>query len=328
MVYKDTETIDARLLPRIARKIRLFNILFYTLRLLRGKNTFLFVDHNLHVRLSIPLWLSKVIRKNKYGVICHHTVHGLRKSTLRRRIEFLSEKLILGNAVKIIVPSEKTSLDVQKFNIDRNRTVVINPTLVFKATRLVPRKHRKRILFIGNIEPRKGLDTLIKALSIIKEVDLTCEIVGGCYGYVDYLNQLIQLVGSSGLSGRVIFRGKLEASGIVDSYRNANVFVFPSLHEGYGMVLLEAMSFGLPVVASDVAPINETIRDGLNGSLFPPGDEYTLAKTLKKLLLDFNAQRRIGTRNFRESRHFPTWEDVVSRTYEVLKPYLLDEHSN
>jgi glycosyltransferase involved in cell wall biosynthesis len=327
-VYKDTETIDAMLLPAIARKSRLFNILYYTLRLLRGKNTFLFVDHNLHVRLSIPLWLNKVIRKNQYAVICHHTVHGLRESKLRRGVEFFSEKLILGNAVKIVVPSAKTSVDIQKFNIERRRTVVINPTLVFKADRVPARKNRKRILFVGNIEPRKGLDVLIKALSIIKEIDFSCEIVGGCYGYDSYFRSLQELVEDSGLSGRVVFRGKLDSSSTISSYENANIFVFPSLHEGYGMVLLEAMSFGLPIVASDVAPINEVLRDKLNAYLVPPRNEQSLARALREMLLAWGIQMQMGRRNFMHSKNFPSWDEVAAKTYAVVKPYLYDENCN
>ncbi|MDH4210536.1 MAG: glycosyltransferase family 4 protein [candidate division WOR-3 bacterium] len=327
-VHEPTEIIDATQIPNIYRSIRLLNIVYYTLRLLRNKDAFLFVDHNLHVRLSIPLWLNKMIRKNHYGVICHHVVHGLRKNPIRRWIEFLSEKIILRNAVRIIVPSVKTSSDIEIFNVDTSRIVVINPTLVFRSALMPVRKNERRILFVGNIEPRKGLDTLIRALYLSKDIDFSCEIVGGCYGYERYLKGLLKLIENSRLSERIVFRGKLDSACTIKSYENANVFVFPSLHEGYGMVLLEAMSFGLPIVASDIAPVNEIVKDRLSGYLFAPGDEKSLAEVLRRLLLSFDLQKKIGMRNFKRSRDFSSWDKVVDKTFAVVKPYLHNEDSN
>jgi glycosyltransferase involved in cell wall biosynthesis len=226
------------------------------------------------------------------------------------------------------VPSTKTKLDIKRLGIKKDKIVIINPTFAFKANRYPTRKPGSKILFVGNIEPRKGLDILLKALSLISNVDFSCDIVGSCSEYRDYFDHLKSLVAQFGLSNRVGFHGKLEPDLIVECYRKANIFVFPSLHEGYGMVLREAMCFGLPVIASDVAPLNETIEDGTNGYLFPPGDEKALADALRTLLLDFRTQEKIGRRNFKESRLFPSWDEVVSKTYDVLKPYLSYESSN
>jgi len=327
-VHSRTEIIDAVQLPAMVRKNRLVNILYYIVYLLRENDAFLFVDHNLHVRLSIPLLLSKLVKKNEYGVICHHVVYGLRKNVLRRHIEALSEKLILSRAALIIAPIMKTSRDIQRLNVKKEKIVIINPTFVFRSDRFPVREPGHKLLFVGNIEPRKGLEILIKSLALISKFEFSCDIVGGSYEYGEYFEYLKRLTTDADLADRVSFRGKLEPASIVECYRKANIFVFPSLHEGFGMVLREAMSFGLPVIASDVAPINEIIKDGTNGYLFPPGDEEALADALHKLLSDFKAQKKISRRNFEQSRGFPSWDVVISKTFEVLKPYLYDEHSH
>lgn len=327
-VYAKTSIIDAMQLPAMVRNNRLVNILYYIVYVLRKNDTFLFVDHNLHVRLSIALLLGKLIKQNEYGVICHHVVYGLRKNILRRYIEAISERFILSRASLIIAPSMKTSCDIQKLNVRRDKIVIINPTFVFRSDRFPVRKPGRKLLFVGNLEPRKGLEILIRALSLIHSLKFSCDIVGGCYECEKYFEYLKRLTAQLGLADRISFRGILGPDSIVECYEKANIFVFPSLHEGFGMVLREAMSFGLPVVASDVAPMNEIIKDGTNGYLFPPGDVKILADVLHNLLLDHRTQRKFGWRNFEQSRHFPSWDVVVSETFDALKPYLYNEHSN
>lgn len=327
-VYDKTTIIDVTEKSSFMKNNRVLSIIYYTLLLLRKSNWHAFVDHNLNIRLSLPLLISRFVKGAHYSLICHHVVYRLRTGPVRRLFEYVSEKLILKMASLIIVASHKTAHDVRQFEIDESRIRVINPTLTYRSSQLPNRRVQNRLLFIGNLEPRKGAEVAIRALSLIRDLNFSLDIVGGHLRQEQHFLFLKTIVEGLGLHDRVTFHGKVDGESLVYFYRRSDIFVFPSLHEGYGTVLLEAMSFGLPIVASDIAPINEVITDSVNGYLFPAGDAHAMADRLRALLVDSNLQRRIGRRNFEASRDFPTWQDVVRKTYDALEPYFDHEHSS
>ncbi|MCJ7633025.1 glycosyltransferase family 4 protein [Candidatus Bathyarchaeota archaeon] len=326
-VYDKTAIVDVRKQSAFIRNRKLLHIAYNTLFLLRKRLSFAFVDHNLNMLFSLPLLVSLFFKNSSYAVICFHVVHRLRQNAFRRQIEYLSEKLILKAARVIVVPSRNTYSDVRKFNIDRNKIAIIHPTCAVQSDTFFHRTSHNRILFVGNLEPRKGLDIAIRALSLLGHIAFSFDIIGGHHKQEKYFMCLKTLVDKLHLEGKVLFHGKIEAERIPTFYQRADIFVFPSLHEGYGMAIPEAMSFGLPIVATDVPPINEIVRDPANGFLFPPGDAPAMARALETLLLDPKLRRRIGRRNFEASKRFPTWDSVVRRTFQVLQPHLYNEHS-
>src|SRR5207253_4308304 len=99
------------------------------------------------------------------------------------------------------------------------------------------------------------------------------------------------------LMDRVSFVGAREHGEVIRYMRAADVFVLPSLIESFGIVLVEAMSCGLPIVASKVMGIPAVVEDGVNGVLVPPGDEAALAAGMIRLLTDPAARNRIADRN-------------------------------
>ena len=119
------------------------------------------------------------------------------------------------------------------------------------------------------------MDTLLKAVEILvkeKSMDhLTLNIVGDNVRERGLYQDLKDYSDKAGLGDKVTFRGRVEERELKDLYMASRIFVFPSLWEGFGMVLAEAASFGLPIVTTDAGAIPYLIKDGINGLLIPPG---------------------------------------------------------
>ncbi len=142
---------------------------------------------------------------------------------------------------------------------------------------------RIRILTIGRLIPRKGFQFLIRALPRIVENaahDFEIEIVGDG----PYQKELLKLASDLAVTKHIRFEGSVPYSELPGKYRNADIFILPSLAEGMPLVVLEAMGTGLPIVASRVQGIEELVAEDVNGSLFDPGDANGLARSLLKLI--------------------------------------------
>lgn len=152
---------------------------------------------------------------------------------------------------------------------------------------------RPKILFMGRFEPRKGLTYLLKALPIIKEAipDIQCLVVGaGPFGYAYYSKFLDKSVADD-----VVFAGLIPSRERPRYYASCDVFCAPSTgNESFGIVLLEAMAAGRPVVASDIAGYREVLADGVEGLSAPPMDEKAIADRIIRILRDKSLARRMG----------------------------------
>ncbi|MXV81941.1 glycosyltransferase family 4 protein [Candidatus Poribacteria bacterium] len=141
-----------------------------------------------------------------------------------------------------------------------------------------------RVLTIGRLIPRKGFQFLIRALPQIIENagtdDFEIEIVGDG----PYQGELLKLSEDLGVASHIRFAGSVPYSELPQKYRDADVFILPSLAEGMPLVVLEAMGTGLPIVASRVQGIDELVVEGVNGALFDAGDVDGLAHSLVKLI--------------------------------------------
>lgn len=151
------------------------------------------------------------------------------------------------------------------------------------------------LIHVGRVSPQKGLLFAVRALASIREGYPQVHLVSA--GATDdqvWHARLRQEAERAGVADRVHFLGARRD--IPDILRAGDVFVFPSLHEGLGIALVEAMAVGSACVASATGPIPEVIRHGENGWLVPPGDANALAGAVSKLLGDEALRRALGER--------------------------------
>ncbi|MEL7665716.1 MAG: glycosyltransferase family 4 protein [Methanosarcina mazei] len=154
------------------------------------------------------------------------------------------------------------------------------------------RSNLKSVLYTGRFEVFKGLFDLIECSSIVckKYPDVKFILVGT--GTI--LENLKKQVKKLELDDNVIFTGSLSRSQIIEYYKNTTIFVLPSYREGFPTSLMEAMSCGVPSVATDVEGCDELIEDGENGILVPPKNPEKLAESIIYLLENEEFRNRIG----------------------------------
>lgn len=164
---------------------------------------------------------------------------------------------------------------------------------------------------IANIFPRKGFEYLIDALEAIRQTfpNICCFIVGK--GDSSYLEKLQQRVRQKGLDSNIVFAG-FQAN-VYDYLNMLDVFVLPSVLEGFGIVLIEAMAMGKPVVATSVGGIPEVVEDGVTGILVTPRDSQQLADAVGRLLQDPQLSWQMGHAGRERAQRCFSREQAISR---------------
>ena len=178
-----------------------------------------------------------------------------------------------------------------------------------------------KILFVGRHIERKGICYLIEAAKYLPKDKFEIRIVG----VGDLTEQLKQQAAAVSEGAEIIFMGKLSPEDLANEYRTANVFTLPAIvdhkgdTEGLGVVLIEAMELGLPIVASNVGGIPDVVVDGESGILVPEKDPVALAEAFKRLEANPTLIQKLlaGARNRIEECF--TWDGIIERQVEVYK---------
>ena len=194
-------------------------------------------------------------------------------------------KAIWGNASVVVACSDGLRELAQETAPDVKMDVIPDG---LDLSRFEPRQRalhpkRVRILTIGRLIPRKGFQFLIRALPQIVEHtthNFEIEIVGDG----PYQKELQKLAADLDVVEHIRFVGSVPYAELPQKYRDADIFILPSLAEGMPLVVLEAMGTGLPIAASRVQGIEELVAEDVNGALFDPGDADGLARSLVKLI--------------------------------------------
>jgi glycosyltransferase involved in cell wall biosynthesis len=208
----------------------------------------------------------------------------------------ISLRSIAHRAKIISVPSESTKRDlIRILGVEEKRIKVIYPSLVPVEVKIRPEvnpvKLEKYILAVGTNEPRKNLKGLIEAYSKLapemrREYPL---VIAGRSGWKTVVFD--KLLEEKGLTEEVLFTGFVEEEMLAHLYRNASVFCYVSLYEGFGYPPLEAMYYGAPVLVSNIASLPEVVGDA--GMLVDPRSTEAIARGLEQLLTSERLRQKL-----------------------------------
>jgi len=205
-----------------------------------------------------------------------------------------------------------TAAQVVPNGVDAARFRFADQALVAGLRRRAGAAGRPLILAVGGIEPRKGSDTLVRAIALLSRSGRrpVLAIIGGhsFQDYRDYRERVLSSLPALGLElgDDVVQVGTVADSELPAWYAAANVLAFPSTKEGWGLVVLEAMSAGLPVVATDLPVFREYLQPGRDALLVPVGDAPALAAAIAAVLDDPALAARLRAAGLAVSRRY-TW---------------------
>jgi glycosyltransferase involved in cell wall biosynthesis len=238
-------------------------------------------------------------------------------------------------ASAIVVPTHAVKGEVcEHLAIDSAKVAVI-PEAARSSFRQVPIEEttllRRRlkikddfILFVGTIEPRKNLLTLVRAFEdIIRTTSTHLQLViVGAEGW--RAHELFAYLETAGIRDRVVFPGYLSDDDLRALYSSCQIFVYPSLYEGFGLPLLEAMACGAPVITSNTPAIIETVGDAAR--LISPTDPKDLAQAMMRLLQDAGEREQRSATGIQQAQKF-SWEKTASATLDIYREVMKEGKS-
>ena len=230
----------------------------------------------------------------RWVALVHHPLHletGLSDAVRQQLLN--SETQALQHARRVVVTSPSTATDVAAMGVPRAQIGVVEPGTDPVDTRLRPALSSGplRLLCVATLTARKGHALLLQALAGLTHLDWTLHNVGSATRDPDTAAHLRAL--AAPLGDRVVWHGEMDAQALQAHYASADVFVLASLHEGFGMVITEALAHGLPVVASDAGALAQTLPADA-GLQVPAGEVAPLQAALAQVLSDATLRARLA----------------------------------
>jgi glycosyltransferase involved in cell wall biosynthesis len=254
----------------------------------------------------------------RWVALVHHPLHletGL--SEAARQQLLTDETRALRHARRVVVPSHATARDVADMGVPPGHIAVVEPgTDPVPVSSAPQREGPLRLLCVATLTARKGHALLLQALAGLTHLDWTLHNVGSATRDPDTATYLLKL--AAPLGHRVVWHGEMDAQALQAHYAEADVFVLASLHEGFGMVITEALAHGLPVVASDAGALAQTVPSEA-GLQVPAGEVTPLQAALARVLSDAELRERLAAGARAAATRLPTWPMQAARFANVLE---------
>ena len=174
------------------------------------------------------------------------------------------------------------------------------------------------LLAVGAVIARKAHDVLVEALALIKDLPWSLTIIGSLDRDPARVEALQEQVASAGLQDRIILAGEASDERLDEAYRQSDLFVLASHYEGYGMVLGEALSYGLPIVTSTGGASARTVPHGAALKV-PPGSSSALAVALRQAISDRDLRTSMAQASFMAGQALPGWQDTAQVVARVVQ---------
>ncbi len=258
------------------------------------------------------------------------TIHGLEYEYCPENYTYLSRNYLrqstifsAKNARKIIVPSENTGKDLVKFYKINPDKIAAIPHGVAEYPAMAGEKKEtgnngeRHILFIGRLEARKNISRLVEAFNIFKEKNSAVKnvklVLAGKRGVG--FDKIRKTIVDSAYRSDIILKGYVSETEKNKLLKNALVFAYPSLYEGFGLPILEAQSMGAPVLTSNASSIPEVAGEG--AVLIDPESVGEIANALTSLTVNSDLRKKVIASGFHNIKRF-SWEKCARETLKIL----------
>lgn len=276
----------------------------------------------------LPIFIPKSIAS---VVTIHDLVWKFAPSTMRPIGKFLDSFFMpksVRMADKVIVVSKATAQDLLNEVPKAKQKIEIiyeAGTITFRRLIKKENKYKKYLLFVGTLEPRKNLPRLFKAYSLLpdrikKEYSLV--IVGGRGWGKDNIESIIR---NLDIKKYVKILGYLNDKELIKTYQKASLFIMPSLYEGFGLPLLEAMNAGVPVVTSNISSMPEIV--GRAAVLVNPYSVNSIKGGIMKVLTDARLRLLLSKASLKKSNNY-SWNNASKKTLLVFEEALSKKLGN
>ena len=284
-----------------------------------------------HTHSQFPgaaILLAKRLFRWKMPLI--HTIHNsylLMEPNKTNRFKHVVELFVLKKADHVIVETETGCKQLtQKFGIDSNKITIIPEGLDVESFSVngngkqAGESSKKTVLYVSRVCPRKNQMGVIKAMpKILAEYPETEFKFVGPIEDKAYFKSLQGFIFSRKLSQQVGFAGELSGESLYKEYRDATIFVFPTLYETQGVVLLEAMVAGLPVIASKIGPIEDVVKlEEGSAILIDPNNPDEIADAITRVLEDESLRKELSAKGRKLVSERFRWEQIAEK---ILKVY-------
>lgn len=286
-----------------------------------GRGRLIVEDFSVYSRAFLFNFLAGFIYRDKIIFLVHHLPHydTMLSSGWKRLLVRQMEKVSLRMGCRIITTSENTRENLSRFGVNPDRIIVIHPGADEIPVIKTRKKNGLAILFVGHCIKRKGLEFLIRALSMVKNKKFKCHLIGSIEHDKSYYEMLRKVSDDIGVADKLVFHGLVSADKLWEFYNMADIFVMPSMFEGFGIGIIEAMRARLPVIASNVGIATDLLISGENGISVPPGDVKSLVNALDTLMGDAGLRKLYGTRGFDAVDGKFSWDLAAERFHNVLR---------
>lgn len=269
-------------------------------------------------RHHLPLVLTDVP-----GVVTVHDMVWRRAPETMARFAPLLERLLMPASLRraraVITPSEATARDVVDYDpalADRIHVVPLASALIRSDATAAPRVAGPYMLFVGTLEPRKNLARTLNAFErLVAESSIPHRLViaGGSGWKSETLHERLR---GAPTGGRTDYLGEVSDEELSALYEHCDFVVAPSLYEGFGLQILEAFSFGKPVISANVSSMPEVTGDA--GLLVDPEDEDSIADAIRRLCRDRDLRDRLAARAGSRGRNY-SWERTAAATLAIFE---------
>ena len=236
------------------------------------------------------------------------------------------ERKYLSSVDAFIFNSEATRRTVSQLTREDRPGVVVYPAgdrlgSCRSSSDLKGRTHQEgplKLLFLGNVIPRKGLVPLLEVLAKIPREKWKLDVVGSLEINRAYVHRSEKLIKNKKLSKQVHFHGALRALKLINIVSKSHLLFMPYSYEGFGIVYMEGMAFGLPAVGSRLGAAREMISHGSNGFLAAPDDIASIGDIIEKLYRDRGLLFQMSMAALERFESHPTWKDSMNLIEKFL----------